>query len=434
MNNFTGVKSFIKNLFLYRHRQAFFSFSTIIALQNLLPLATLPWLARMLEPEAFGLLLYFCLFPPMVGLIMDWGLPLYGARQAALTRGRKPMLARLLKEIFSAKLLLCMLAALLALFYYPFLPVPFRLPFPYIMAILAGMARGLNPLWFFQGVKAHLPVLATLDALASLSILFSTFYFIKAPGDWPLYLLFLAMFKASIYGSASIWLYWRYKPGLNFLGGIKIIIKSSPFFGSALAQIICFNGTQLIFANWLTAEAMGILAAVTKMIRAFASLMQPFTQTIFPEVCILAQPGPAASYTFLRRSLILTMIGATGATAAVWLAAPWLIKIGLGGDYPEAAKVLQIMIWATPAMAVNSVLATQILAAWKMEKKQFYCLALGTGAALAAATIMGKDASLTLAACLPIGVETCLALAYVYLIIKSTGALSAQTSQNQAIQ
>ncbi|MFG6376503.1 MAG: hypothetical protein K1W05_11420, partial [Desulfovibrio sp.] len=65
---------------IQKHLDVFFSFGAIQAAQILLPLLILPWLARILEPEAFGLLMYMCLIPPFVALVMDWGLMTGGAR------------------------------------------------------------------------------------------------------------------------------------------------------------------------------------------------------------------------------------------------------------------------------------------------------------------------------------------------------------------
>ena len=134
------------------HLSTFFSFSAIQAAQLLLPLLALPWLARVLGPHAFGLLMYMSLIPPLVALVMDWGFPFGAAREAARLRGDREGLARLMGAVFSGRLFLALACVAASLALLPLVPHAREHPAAYGLAVLMGIGRGISPVWFFQGV------------------------------------------------------------------------------------------------------------------------------------------------------------------------------------------------------------------------------------------------------------------------------------------
>lgn len=358
------------------------------AMQLVLPLLALPWLARILGPHAFGMLMYLCLLPPLVALLMDWGLSLGGSREAAKLRGKHEELATLLGSVLSGKAILALVCIIFCLCLVPFLPYGVSYPGAYALAVGAGIARGMNPVWFFQGAGYGLPRMAAYDTTASLLSLGLVFYCIRQPDEWPLYLLFIALCKGLAYGIVLWHLVRQYRPRISFPAGIAMLRKTAAFFGSAFSLMFCYNGSQLVLGWFLPAAEMGIVAAVMKMIRALASLLAPVTQTLFPELCIWQRVAPARARSVLRLSLAFTFLGACCAAALAAAAAPWLMETAMGKNYQNAAPVLQIMLMAVPLMACNNVLAIQALAPLGQENAQLVvqsccaCLSLPIAAAL----------------------------------------------------
>lgn len=404
--NHLGVAPPIRRLsyFLRRRCSALVSFGAIQAMQILLPLLALPWLARVLKPAAFGLLMYMCLIPPLVALFMDWGLTQAGGREAAWRRGRDQDLSDLLSAALSAKLILILVCALLSLLFWPFLPHAAEYPLAYLLAVLTGMARGLSPVWFFQGAGFGMPIMASFDSGASAAVLILVLIFIHEPANWPLYLFFLAVTKSAAYG----WLIWRlcqrYKPILQVGAGFKILKKTAPFFGSAISLTLCYNGAQLVLGYFLTAADMGIIVAVSKMLRALASLANPFTQTLFPELCILRLAAPAQARQILRCSLAITVSMVALAAALAWFAAPVLIELALGSQFESACAVLRISLLAAPLMACNNALANQVLIPFGQEKTQLKiqasCACLGFPLAAIFGCMWGIDGGAFMPVCL----------------------------------
>lgn len=402
--------------FFRRQRQAFCSFAAIQAMQLLLPLLALPWLARILGPDSFGLLMYFCLIPPLVALFMDWGLTVGGSRDASALRGNRISLSRLLGAVLSARLILFIICLGLCAALYPFLPYVAFCPLAYMAAVLAGVARGSSPAWFFQGAGFGMPVMAAFDVGASCATLLLVFTFIHSPADWQLYLFFLVSTRAAAYGCLTAWLCCKFQPQLDFGSGYRLIRRTAPLFVSAFALMLCYNGSQLILGCYLSTGSMGIIAAVTKMLRAFASLINPFSQTLFPEICILRQKSPAHTRKLLRWSLLLSFLAASLGAALVWLAAPVLIAIALGAKYRIAGETLRIAICAAPLLICNNILANQILVPFGQERRQAVMLGLCAAASAPIAAFLGCCWGITGGAILPVCLELLILTGFMLLI------------------
>ena len=386
----------LRSLFL-PHLATFISFSAIQAAQLLLPLLALPWLARVLEPEAFGLLMYMSVISVIIGLIMDWGFALGAVRKAAASRGQERALADLLGQVLSAKILLmagCLLGSLALL---PLLPHASAHPGAYGIAVLAGLGRGVNPTWFFQGIGEGMRRMACWDVCSSALVLVLTFVCVHAAVDWPRYLMLTAFCKGLAYLWLTMGLTRRYRISLSLIEGWRALRRTKILFASVLSALIYNNGAQLVLGFFLSPAQMGMLVATDKIVRAVVSVSNPVTQTLFPEICALrgAQSGQAAR--MLRWSL--------AGTALVWLFAPLLVRIALGPAYSGTVPVLRVMAFLVPILACNFVLGTQTLVSFGQEKALTITQAVAGALSLPAAAFLGHYWGLTGGACLPLLVE-----------------------------
>lgn len=394
----------LRSLFL-PHLATFVSFSAIQAAQLLLPLLALPWLARVLEPEAFGLLMYMSVISVIIGLIMDWGFALGAVRKAAASRGQERALADLLGQVLSAKILLmagCLLGSLALL---PLLPHASAHPGAYGIAVLAGLSRGVNPTWFFQGIGEGMRRMACWDVCSSALVLVLTFVCVHAAVDWPRYLMLTAFCKGLAYLWLTMGLTRRYRISLSLIEGWRALRRTKILFASVLSALIYNNGAQLVLGFFLSPAQMGMLVAADKIVRAVVSVSNPVTQTLFPEICALrgAQSGQAAR--MLRWSLAGTVSVMLCATALVWLFAPLLVRIALGPAYSGTVPVLRVMAFLVPILACNFVLGTQTLVSFGQEKALTITQAVAGALSLPAAAFLGHYWGLTGGACLPLLVE-----------------------------
>lgn len=408
-------------IFKNRHAGILFSFGAIQAMQLALPLFAFPWLGRILGPEYFGLLMYMCVLPPIVTLFMDWGLQLGGARLAARARTEPGALRELLGSVICARGIMagfCILGSVIA---WPLVPHALVWPTGFFLAVALGICRGINPVWFFQGTGAGMRKMAIWDVSSSMLSLILIFIFIHEPGEWERYLLITAACKGAAYLFLNISLWRQYSLKIDMRGGLRMLSNTSMLFASSFFMMLYNNGAQLVMGFFLGAAQMGVLVAVNKMLRALVSLVNPFTQTIFPEICALRELKPRRTRFILRCSLLGTFFLMAGAVVVIWLLAPWIIKIALGPEFVESAYILRIMILASPLMACNYVLGTQALVAFARERAQ---VKVQTAAAIGSLPLAAFLAwhGLDWAAWLPVILEGMIMLGYAVEVMRQCPA------------
>lgn len=373
--------------------RTFIWFSLILAMQMLLPLIALPWLSRKLGPDAFGLLMYMCLIPPVVNLVMDWGLPLDGARMAARNKKSEYQIRQILGTVISCKIFLFVFCLFCATLLLPVLPYALTYPAVYFLAVFAGIARGLNPFWFYQGINKKIVELGIWDIGANILTLVLVFIFIQNPGDWGFYLLFIGICKGFAYLYLNVRLCLRFKPSLAFKAGFKLLRHASPIFLSSSFNILYLQGAQLIMSYFLTPASLGIIVSVFKMLKAICSCTYPLTHVFFPKLCAISQNRPDFAKKFLLKSILSIFCIMLIGVIVVWICAPWIIWIALGQEYVnyrEAVPVLRIIICAAPLLACNYALSAQALVAFGLEKPQAKVMGVGVILSVALAWLLAK--------------------------------------------
>lgn len=402
--------------------RSLFSFGTMHVVSLLIPLLAFPWLGRALQPECFGLLMYMCLFPPLFTLFVEWGFPLGGARQAARLRGRNQELGRLLSDIVSAKLVLALFSLALSLALLPALPFARDWPGAFILAALAGVAKAMSPLWFYQGTGRGLSLFACVETLFSFLALALVFVFIHQPEQWFLYLLFTGACRLSGNLALTGILLKKYPFSMTFGGAARAIRSCSALFSILFFSNIYHYCFQLVLGYFLTSSEMGVIVAVDKMLRALTGLLNPVTQTIFPEICILSDKNPKSAWRILRLSLILTFLAAAAASAVLWIAAPLVIKIALGDAYQSAPMALRIMLFSVPAAACVQVLGSQALVPFGWEKLQALICGAVSLASVPLSAALAFYYGLAGGAFVPLCVEGGLCLGFLWLLLKKKAA------------
>lgn len=390
------------------------SFGGIQAAQIILPLLALPWLARVLGPDAFGLLMYMSLLTVIVGQIMDWGFALGGVRTTACCREDPVALHAVLSHILSAKVLLfvgCCVGAVLAL---PLLPHATQHPSLYALAVSAGLVRGFNPTWFFQGLGQGMRRMAYWDVGSSVVILLLTILLVRDSNDGYTYLLLLTLGKGIAYGWLYVGLSRTYAGiTLNRAHGLQALARTRTLFFSVLFAIIYTNGAQLVLGFLLEPRSMGMLLAAEKIVRAVVSLTYPIMQTLFPEIC-----AQRIAIRWLRWSLFATGLAMCCAAVLVWIFAPSLITLTLGQDYVPAITALRLLTPLIPLLACNMILGTQILVAFEQEKALARVQAIVALVSLGAAVLLAQYAGLAGAALLSPLVESLIMLGLVGSIVR----------------
>ncbi|GIT52833.1 MAG: hypothetical protein Ct9H300mP15_30460 [Gemmatimonadota bacterium] len=113
------------------------------------PFLTVPYLARVLRPEGFGLLLFSQSFGLWLVLVIEFGFDLSGTRIVSRIRENPTRLEEVVLGVQSAKILALLLTIPFAVAAFIAVPLFRDNPAYLIWGFLFAGARGLSPNWYF---------------------------------------------------------------------------------------------------------------------------------------------------------------------------------------------------------------------------------------------------------------------------------------------
>ncbi|UBV44315.1 oligosaccharide flippase family protein (plasmid) [Deinococcus taeanensis] len=320
----------------------------------LLPLLTVPFLARTLGPQAWGALAVAQAFGGMVGLLIDYGFDLSATREVARVQSDPARRAELLSGVLGARLLMTLIAAALTLLAQAAVPA---LNHPLLLwaAVAWGAAQASNLMWYFQGVERVTRV-AGLDVAAKVAVTAGILLLIRRPSD--AWLVPALTAGAALLSNAwalrlahrdtpFLWPSWSRALRTLRLGWSMFLFRGSAAFYS--------TASAFLLGLFVPVGLVGHYAGAERIARAVQGLLTPLNRALYPRFARAAGEGPAATRALLPAGLRL--MGGAGAvlSAGTWLAAPLLVGVLLGPGFEPAVPVLRVLAALPLVIGVNMV-------------------------------------------------------------------------------
>lgn len=345
---------------LVAHRRSLIQNTTVLfgaqAIGLLVPLLTVPYLARTLRPEGWASVLVAQALGNWLILLIEYAFDLSGTREVARARTAPETMSHVVAGVQGAKLTLVPVAALLvlvALWTYPALRGQGRL-LGWTLAF--GVLRGLNPLWYFQGVE-RMRGAVTIDALAKACAALGVFVVVHSPADgWRVLAL-----QAGFAGVSLVLLTtrmarevaWR-APTLRT--SLSMLRRTAGIFGVRAGSGAFIQANTLILAALTGPATVSFFGGAERIIRASINLLQPLTQAFVPRISYLSVADPARARGTVERCLLL--VGGLGGVFGIvaFVGAPLLVRILLGPGYDAAVPVLRVLAVLPLLVALDTVL------------------------------------------------------------------------------
>ena len=140
---------------------------------------------------------------------------------------------------------------------------------------------------------------------------------------------------------------------------LDVLRMGVPVVTSRLLGASYGQGSTTIYSTVLDATSLGLFTASDRLVRAVQTLLDPIGYTVLPR---LARHSDASR--FWRRSmfaLTLCLITAAVATAALFLAAPIVVRLVFGAEFLSAVAILRVEALILPAAAVTSYVTVAVL-------------------------------------------------------------------------
>ena len=327
------------------------------------PLATVPYLVRVLGPAHFGLLSFAQALVTYFDLLTDYGSLLSATRAVAVHRHDSQALARIFWRIAAARLTLA-IACALVLSILVLAASPLRAAGAlYAAAFLTVIGTAVFPVWFFQGIEQMKYVTAAHSSARLLTVP-ALFLLVRNPDHY--------VRAAAVQGAVPVLagilvapILWRklrhafHRPTLAEIAGVFRDGWSAFVANSALV----FNATATITVLGLVAgpAEVGYYSAADKVIRALSSLLNPVTQALYPHLNSLRTREPHKIAGLMRRSYFwIGLLALAVSLATVALARP----VGLalwGHGFLRSVAVLRCLSPLPFLLALVNLIGIQTL-------------------------------------------------------------------------
>jgi polysaccharide transporter, PST family len=354
---------------------------------SVLPLLTVPYLARVLGPSDWGLALFFQALGLWLSVVIEYGFNLSGAREVAAARSAGRPLAGIVAAVMGAKLLLaagCLsVAGLLALW------LPLAGNHPEFLGWTLGytLALGFSPFWYFQGVERVAGV-AVIDLTARACAAAGTFVWVCGPGDGAKWMALQSLAAAGGTGIALAWMFHQAGCSRLQFHTARAALRDGlqmTFFRASTA--LC-GSVNILVLGWLGLPATaGLFGGADKLARAESALLAPLSQVVYPRVsALLTRNSSAAKRLAARATTLAAGLAVCGAIAA-FLFAPDVIRIALGPKFGAATTPFRVLQLCVPLAVLRNAVGMNWLLPMRRERSVglFVLAGLATNLLMAAA-------------------------------------------------
>lgn len=327
-----------------------------------LPLVTLPYLARVLGPTEFGAVAFAQAFATALAVVPEYGFAFVGAREVAGARSDQPRLRAIASEILGAQAMLAAATVPIALLAFAGSSIFRDDGLLFLFAWLAAVLQGLSPIWFFQGIE-RLFVTAAVEVAGRVATVVLILVLVRDESDGWIVLALQA--GAGLTGVVTL-LYLLVRtacPRPPRLGPSVAALRraSYVFVGHAAAGL--YARANVFVLGLLVAPAqVAIYAAPEKLTQAGTRLLFPVSQAGYPRMATAFAEGDAAGAIRLFRRMTALIVGISVVVAAVlFAAADPIVHVVFGDDFADAVPVLRLLALSLPLVAIAYAITAQWL-------------------------------------------------------------------------
>jgi PST family polysaccharide transporter len=333
-----------------------------------MPLVTVPYLARVLGVAGWGLVAFAQSFGSYVSILGEYGFSLSGTREVARNRDDRSKLAETVAGVLGAKAVLIAASFPLALLTSRWVPIFREHPALFWGAMFWALAQGFSVMWYFQGLE-RMRLVAILDVSAKALATIGVFVVVRKPEDgWR----FLVLQGCGFLLSSAIGLILTYRelpfrlPSWSQVWAALRMGWSMFLFRSSVSLYTV--GNAFILGLFVSPELVGYYAGAEKISRAFLQLLNPISQTLYPRISHLVFRAQGRAARLVRISMGVMGGAGAGLGALIFLFAPLIVHMVLGARFGQAVPVLRVLALLVPLVALGNVLGIQWMLPLGMDR------------------------------------------------------------------
>jgi O-antigen/teichoic acid export membrane protein len=345
--------------------------------QVLLPLASIPYISRVLTPDGIGKVGFIDSFTYYFISIAEFGIVVYGMREIARQRDNREARGKLVSELLALHVISSGMALVLyaiAVFFVWKNVQDVRLLMFSLSYLLVNFFACE---WYFLGMEQfrYITIRSLIIRLLGLA---SIFILIRAPKDY--YIYYGIITTTAIAGSLwNNYILFKEVP-ISFKG---INWKKHIAFTKVTYLISLTYGVTLLLDNVFlrlmsTAAAVGFYAFSMKIVRTSTVLLTDSLLVFFPRIVALIKEGNKVQLqAVVSRNVQLLIFFSVPLCTGVFLLSEPLVAVFLGNQFMPVVTDIRILTFFPFLRTYNLFLSKQILIAY--NKESLYLRSLVTG-------------------------------------------------------
>ncbi|MBE2919758.1 flippase [Anoxybacillus flavithermus] len=344
------------------------NFSALMIMQFLnyvLPFITLPYLARVLGAEKYGVYLFSQAFVQYFIILVDFGFDLSATREIALNRGNIRKISEIVSSVLTAKIFIAVISLFVLVSLVFLVPVFHEYWIIYVLTFGMIFGNACFSSFFYQGIE-KMKFITILNASVKLFFTLAIFFFVRDSSD----LFFVPLLNSIGYllvGGLSLVIITRqFKVNLNFssksdvIGQIK---KSSQFFWSRVAVSIYTTSNTFIIGLVMGPVAAGIFGSADKLFRGIISLYQPLNNVLYPYI------SHSKNIKLYKKLFYFSVLLNFVIVLIITFSSDSIIALVFGEDFMESSDLLKIFMLTAVFLMPSILLGYPLLGALGYSKE-----------------------------------------------------------------
>ncbi|EEA04192.1 polysaccharide biosynthesis protein [Burkholderia sp. H160] len=352
-------------------RQNIVALAILQAANLLLPLATFPYLLRVLRPGHFGAYVFAQAIVGYLVLLTEYGFNWSSTGHVARLQYDRYAVSKIFWATQGAKALIavvCLAILLLAAFFVARL----RELLPVLLATYPMVIGSvLFPQWLFQGLeRMRLTTVSLLSA--RLLLLPLTFFLVRTPADtWIASLISsMSVVGAGVVASILIAKNRMIIPLMPSMADIIEALREGWHTFISTAAISLYTTTNSVLLGFMAGNvAVGYFGVADKIRNVAQAPLVPIANAIYPRVSALFSEDSDRAFALVRKMFYLAGSTMLLASVALWASAEPIVRIAVGPGYEPAVIVLKWMAPLPLLICLSNVLGVQLMLPLGMKKK-----------------------------------------------------------------
>lgn len=336
--------------------------------EYVLPMLTMPYLARVLHPAGWGMVVYAQNFAGWLVLVLEYGFSFSATREIAQRREDPAACAAVVGSVVGADILLLVPAVLMALTA-RFTAPEFRDHPGYLwLALIIALTQGLRPFWFFQGLESmQFPAWLNVGGRCFYTI--GIFLFVVSiHSGWIVLVLQAAtggIVTAIIAGAMYRRVPFTFPTGRAAAAALKM---GFTIFLSRSAVSLYALANTFILGFFVSSTEVAYYGGAERVVLIVSAMTGPFLQALYPRMSHLALHNRGSAAQTARLSLLVSVVGGFVLTGAVFVAAPLIVRVLFGPKYTPVIAILRIASLIVPLVAASNIMGMQWMLPLGMDR------------------------------------------------------------------